>query len=216
MADRLDYFFRQRVTEAELDLGFELLERAERNLPADLGFVGVVAGAVVSQHAPVPDLTVDVSGPGAVYDQLGERVFFSSLQNVNVAQDDNGVSTSVAGGGNEKIVSVFLKFDRALSDPRVDGNSLTVFFRRDESFTVSWRHPDEEPTGRSTIWLHPSIPLRFVFDEPEPPAISRAWIDELVGSANASGGITLIAEHMDASASGENAPVHIAELRALR
>ena len=71
MADRLDYFFRQRVTEAELDLGFELLERAERNLPADLAFVGVVAGAVVSQHAPVPDLTVDVSGPGIVYDQLG-------------------------------------------------------------------------------------------------------------------------------------------------
>jgi hypothetical protein len=96
--------------------------------------VGVVAGAVVSQHAPVPDLTVDVSGPGIVYDQLGQRTFFSSLQNVNVAQDDNGVSTSVAGGGNEKIVSVFLKFDRALSDPRVDGNSLTVFFRRDESF----------------------------------------------------------------------------------
>lgn len=103
--------------------------------------------------------------------------------------------------------------DRALSHLKV---VIATKLRRDESFMVSWRHPDEEPTGRSTIWLHPSIPLRFVFDEPEPPAISRAWIDELVGSANASGGITLIAEHMDASASGENAPVHIAELRALR
>jgi hypothetical protein len=147
MADRLDYFFRQRVTEAELDLGFELCERAERNLAADLGFVGVVAGAVVSQHAPVPDLTVDVSGPGAVYDQLGERVFFSSLQNVNVAQDDNGVSTAVAAGGNEKIVSVFVKFDRALSDPRVDGNSLTVFFRRDESFKFIVAQGAEAPAG---------------------------------------------------------------------
>lgn len=134
MADRLDYYFRQRVTEAELDLGFELLERADRNLAGDLGFVGVLANAVVSQHAPVPDLTVDVSGPGASLDQLGQRIFFSALQNVNVAQDDNAVSTDVSAAGKEKIVSVFVKFDRVVSDPRVDGNSLTVFFRRDESF----------------------------------------------------------------------------------
>ncbi|WJL96860.1 hypothetical protein QSU92_06740 [Microbacterium sp. ET2] len=100
--------------------------------------------------------------------------------------------------------------DRALSHLKV---VIATKLRRDESFTVSWRHPDDEPTGRSTIWLHPSIPLRFVFDEPEQPAISRAWIDELVGSANSSGGITLITDHMDASA--ENTPAHIAELRAL-
>jgi len=134
MSHRLDYYFRQRVTEAELDLGFSQLEQADHDLAADLGFVGVLANAAVSQHAPVPDLTVDISGPGAVLDQLGQRIFFSALQSVNVAQDDNGVTTGVAGAGNEKIVSVFVKFDRALSDPRVDGNSLTVFFRRDESF----------------------------------------------------------------------------------
>ena len=29
------------------------------------------------------------------------------------------------------------------------------------------------PRGRSTIWLHPSIPLRFVFDDPEPAELSR-------------------------------------------
>ncbi|MBI3184821.1 MAG: hypothetical protein HYZ28_22005, partial [Myxococcales bacterium] len=134
MANRRDYFFRQRVSEAELDDGFAELERADHDLSADLGFVGVLANAVASQHAPVPDLTVDVSGPGSILDQLGQRVFFSALQNVNVAQDDNGVTTGVSAAGKEKIVSVFAKFDRALSDPRVDGNSLTVFFRRDESF----------------------------------------------------------------------------------
>jgi hypothetical protein len=88
----------------------------------------------VSQHAPVADLTVDVSGPASILDQLGRRVFFSALQNVNVAQDDNGVSTAVSAAGKEKVVSVFVKFERLLSDPRIDGNSLTVFFRRDESF----------------------------------------------------------------------------------
>src|ERR1700687_1922497 len=131
MANRLDYYFRQRVTEAELDLGFAELEQADQNLAADLGFVGVLANAVVSQHAPVPDLTVDVSGPGAILDGLGQRIFFSALQNVDASKDENGVSTGVSGAGKEKGVSVFVKFDRALSDPRVDGNSLTVFFRSD-------------------------------------------------------------------------------------
>lgn len=147
MANRRDYFFRQRVTEAELDDGFAELEKADQNLAADLGFTGILANAVVSQHAPVPDLSVDVSGPGAVLDQLGQRIFFSALQNVNVAQDDGGVSTSVSAAGQEKIVSVFLKFDRALSDPRVDGNSLTVFFRRDESFRFIVSQGAQAPAG---------------------------------------------------------------------
>ena len=51
--------------------------------------------------------------------------------------------------------------------------------------------------GRSTIWLHPSIPLRFVFDEPEPPPLSRTWIEELAHSANSSGGIALVDEHIE-------------------
>ena len=32
MADRTDFFFRQKVSEAELDLAFDLLEKADRNL----------------------------------------------------------------------------------------------------------------------------------------------------------------------------------------
>ncbi len=84
--------------------------------------------------------------------------------------------------------------DRALAHLKV---VIATKLRRSESFTVSWRHPDDQPRGRSTIWVHPSIPLRFVFDDPEPVALSRAWIEELANSANSSGGITLIAEHFD-------------------
>lgn len=134
MANRRDFFFRQRVTEAELDEAFTEIEKASQNLAADLGVVGIVANAAVSQHGPVADLSVDVSGPGMAFDSSGQRIFFSALQNVSVATDDGGISTAVSTTGQEKIVSLFLKFDRALSDPRVDGNSLTVFFRRDESF----------------------------------------------------------------------------------
>ena len=41
MADRLDYYFRQKVTEAELDLTFELLEKADRNLAAGAAVIAI-------------------------------------------------------------------------------------------------------------------------------------------------------------------------------
>ena len=84
--------------------------------------------------------------------------------------------------------------DRALAHLKV---VIATKLRRNEAFTVSWQHPDDQPRGRSTLWLHPSIPLRFVFDDPEPPELSRQWIEELASSANSSGGITLVAEHFD-------------------
>ncbi|GAA5034967.1 hypothetical protein GCM10025738_20340 [Microbacterium fluvii] len=83
--------------------------------------------------------------------------------------------------------------DRALAHLKV---VIATKLRRNESFTVSWRHPDDEPRGRSTIWMHPSIPLRFVFDDPEPTELSREWIEDLANSANSSGGIMLVPEHI--------------------
>jgi hypothetical protein len=53
MADRVDFYFRQRVTEAELDLAFALLEKADRDLAADLNIYGIVSGAVPAPHSPV-------------------------------------------------------------------------------------------------------------------------------------------------------------------
>jgi len=84
--------------------------------------------------------------------------------------------------------------DRALAHLKV---VIASKLRRGESFTVSWRHPDDQPRGRSTIWLHPSIPLRFVFEKPDQEVLSREWLEELANSANSSGGIMLIAEHFD-------------------
>lgn len=92
--------------------------------------------------------------------------------------------------------------DRALAHLKV---VIATKLRRGESFTVSWTHPEDQPRGRSTIWLHPSIPLRFVFDEPDPPELSRIWLEELATSANTSGGISLVAEHID------TAPVGLAD-----
>lgn len=51
--------------------------------------------------------------------------------------------------------------------------------------------------GRSTIWIHPFIPLRFIFDEPETPQVNTRWIEDLMLSANSTGGIALIDEVLD-------------------
>ncbi|MDT0116943.1 hypothetical protein Q9R20_08055 [Microbacterium sp. PRF11] len=81
--------------------------------------------------------------------------------------------------------------DRALAHVKV---VIATKLRRGESFTLSWTHGPDQEVGRSTVWLHPSIPLRFVFDEPEPALLSRSWIEALANSANSSGGLLLVPE----------------------
>ena len=85
--------------------------------------------------------------------------------------------------------------DRALAHLKV---VIATKLRRQESFTLSWRHPDGDQAGRSTIWIHPSIPLRFTFEEPETPELNAKWIEALMHSLNSTGGIKLIDEVLDA------------------
>jgi hypothetical protein len=147
MADRVDFYFRQRVTEAELDLAFSLLEKADRNLAADLRIYGIVAGAVPSPHTPVADLSIDLTAPARAYDNLGQRIFFGTGQTVSCAVDLVGIPTDVATAGHERWLGVFLRFKRLLSDPRTDGNSQQVMFRRDESFELVVRQAPEGVIG---------------------------------------------------------------------
>ncbi|MBO0981243.1 hypothetical protein [Microbacterium sp. SD291] len=83
--------------------------------------------------------------------------------------------------------------DRTLAHLKV---VIATKLRRHESFTLSWKHPVGEHQGRSTIWLHPSIPLRFVFDEPDPPPLNSHWIATMANSASSSGGIVISAEEI--------------------
>ena len=147
MADRTDFYFRQRVTEAELDLAFTLLEQADRILATDIGVFGIISGAVPAPHAPVADLTIDLTAGGRAYDRLGQRIFFGTGQRVDCAVDAAGVPTDVKAQGNERSLGVFLRFTRQLSDPRTDGNSQQVYFRRDESFQFVVRQGVEAAAG---------------------------------------------------------------------
>lgn len=84
--------------------------------------------------------------------------------------------------------------DRALAHLKI---VISTKLRRNESFTLSWKHPEGEPGGRSTLWIHPSIPLRFVFDEQELPQINMKWVEQLMHTANSSGGIMLVDEVLE-------------------
>ena len=150
MADRVDFHFRQRVTEAELDLALQLLEEADRKLATDLGFFGVLGGLVPAEHQPLADLSVDVSSPGTAYDRLGRRIFVGTDQTIDCSVDHQGIPTAVQTAGNERWLGVFVRFERALSDLRTDGNAQQVYFRRSESFDIVVRQAAEDVIGSAS------------------------------------------------------------------
>ena len=75
--------------------------------------------------------------------------------------------------------------DRLLSHLKV---VVATKLRRSESFTLSWTHVDGTP-GRSTLWLQPAIPLRFVFDSAEPEQLNAQTLKDMADMANSSAGL---------------------------
>lgn len=88
--------------------------------------------------------------------------------------------------------------DRLLAHVKV---VVATKLRRGESFTMSWQHPEGTEKGRSTLWLQPSIPLRFVFDSPEPETLDGAYLKELAHAAGSTAGMMI-----DVNAVPEGAP----------
>ena len=78
--------------------------------------------------------------------------------------------------------------------------------RRGESFTLSWVHGADEPAGRSTIWLQPAIPLRFVFDSEQPETLDQDLLKRMANDANSSRGLSLDIALEVAPASSQAAP----------
>lgn len=56
--------------------------------------------------------------------------------------------------------------------------------RNQESFALSWTVEADRGSGRESLWVHPAIPLRFRFFGSRPPAINRAWIDQMSTAAS--------------------------------
>ncbi|WP_234407242.1 hypothetical protein [Microterricola viridarii] len=59
--------------------------------------------------------------------------------------------------------------------------------RRQESFTLSCIENRGEQNHRISLWIHPSIPLEFEFDDSDRPELNRSWLNEMMVSTNGSG-----------------------------
>lgn len=81
--------------------------------------------------------------------------------------------------------------DRLLAHLKV---AMFTKMRRNEAFSLSWREPESTGYGRSSVWVHPSTPLHYRFFGSKRPALNRAWIEQLVASANNTGEMTVTAE----------------------
>lgn len=76
--------------------------------------------------------------------------------------------------------------DRALIHLQI---VITAKLRRGESFVFTWRDSVEPGDGRSSIWMHSSIPLYFRYFGSRVPVINREWIEALSASASSAGGL---------------------------
>lgn len=66
--------------------------------------------------------------------------------------------------------------------------------RRSESFFFSWKDDPRAGDGRSAIWLHPAMSLRFKYTGSVPVELNRAWLDVLAVSADSSQGLGVLPE----------------------
>ena len=66
--------------------------------------------------------------------------------------------------------------------------------RRGESLAFTWESGTYGHPGKSTIWIHPAMPLQFDFYGSREVALNRRWLDELMASANTNSGMYVGAE----------------------
>jgi hypothetical protein len=104
-----------------------------------------------------------------------------------------------------------LIYDRGTAEVQMDDRVLAHLqivmvakLRRHESFAFSWKEPAASGDGRSTIWVFPTVSLRFRFAGSRPPAINPAWLKALAASADSGQGLHVLPE--PASATGASAP----------
>ncbi|MDD7928866.1 DUF7882 family protein [Microbacterium thalli] len=72
--------------------------------------------------------------------------------------------------------------DRLLAHLKV---VIATKLRRNESFMMSWTNDE----SRSSIWLQPSIPLRFVFDTADMEVLNPQAVRDMANAATSSAGL---------------------------
>ncbi|WP_309104701.1 hypothetical protein [Microbacterium sp.] len=91
-----------------------------------------------------------------------------------------------------------LEYNSARPSIEVDDSTLAHLkivigtkLRRQESFMMTWLPEESTSAGRLTIWMHPSIPLVFEFDEAKLPTIDPERVQRMMEHLNARGELVL-------------------------
>lgn len=66
--------------------------------------------------------------------------------------------------------------------------------RRNESSVFTLEIPIAHGSGRRALWFRADMDLEFHFTGSRAPAINRAWVEELLASANSGQGLRLTPE----------------------
>lgn len=139
--NRSDFYFKQNVTQGEVDQAFDDCENADRNLVADynddlrIGSTpaaawGVISGMRVTEKTGTPDLNVEISN-GVAYDEDGRRTPHSGGPTLVDL-------TTAVPGSDSRYVRVYAEFTRILTDPRTDGLGSPIDYRKTESVLFSF------------------------------------------------------------------------------
>jgi len=157
VSDRYNTFYKQLISESELDGLCSTLEQADRDAVRDLVLSGgsLYGGVCTALGADIAfaglDLTQGVEvEPGVAYDNLGRRiqhdVTLTPTSTLNVTHAGYTAIGAVgtlpqADGADlqpiancERWISIYIVFDRLLSDQRTDGTGTPVYYSEAESF----------------------------------------------------------------------------------
>jgi hypothetical protein len=88
-------------------------------------------------------------------------------------------------------------------------------FRRGEGFAMSWVRSVAIGSGRSTVWLAPTVPVVFDFESARVPAISPDWLHRLTDSAASGTGMIVMNEDGSLAQEGPMSHARAGRLRAL-
>ncbi|MFE1646049.1 ATP-dependent DNA ligase [Microbacterium sp. P01] len=66
--------------------------------------------------------------------------------------------------------------------------------RRGESFHFTWRDEASVGSGRTMVWVHPTVSLAYKFYGSRQPQVNRAWVEALMYTANAPTGLYAVSE----------------------
>lgn len=192
--DRRNYYYGQIVQEDELDVGFANAEQADWDQNSDVGLIGIQIPAYdVPAVWPVlpSSWTVDEAVPpswkvsidtGYACNKDGKRMAVDPPTTVELdCQNDYLGNPNAVAAGNERWISIFLKYVKTLSDPRVDDNGVTVYFVETESYELECRQGPEElaPAVTKPALDSTAILIADILIDNGMPPINTADIDLL-------------------------------------